>query len=186
MPTGSKKPTALDLSAILEGLLEADIKFILVGGLAAVVQGAPVTTMDVDIVHKRSPENISRLIAFLISIDATYRRPDDKVIGPKEEDISGMGHFLFTTRFGPLDVLAFIEQGKDYEDLLEHTVEIEFRGHIIRVLNLKTLVELKKTSRDAKDKQRLIVLEETLRQVNEEYGFDLESKRSGAKNDDSD
>jgi chemotaxis signal transduction protein len=65
-------------------------------------------------------------------------------------------------------------------------VEIEFRGHIIRVLNLKALVELKKTSRDPKDKQRLIVLEETLRQVNEEYGIDLESKRSSAKNDDVD
>ena len=49
MPTSSEIPTAVDLSAILEGLLEADIKFILVGGLAAVVQGAPVTTMDVDI-----------------------------------------------------------------------------------------------------------------------------------------
>ena len=186
MPTGSEKPTALDLSAILEGLLEADIKFILVGGLAAVVQGAPVTTMDVDIVHNRSSENISKLLAFLKSIDATYRRPDDKVIGPNEGDISGMGHFLFTTQFGPLDVLAFIEQGKTYEDLLEHTVEIEFRGHIIRVLNLKALVELKKTSRDAKDKQRLIVLEETLKQVNEEYGIDLESKKSSAKNDDVD
>ena len=186
MPTGSKKPTALDLSAILEGLLEAGIKFILVGGLAAVVQGAPVATMDVDIVHNRSSENISKLIAFLKSIGATYRRPDDKVIGPNEGDISGLGHFLFSTRFGPLDVLAFIEQGKAYEDLLEDTVEIEFRGHIIRVLNLKALVELKKTSRDPKDKQRLIVLEETLRQVNEEYGIDLESKRSSAKNDDVD
>ncbi len=81
---------------------------------------------------------------------------------------------------------SFIEQGKAYEDLLEHTVEIEFRGHIIRVLNLKTLVELKKTSRDAKDKQRLIVLEETLRQVKEEYGIDLESKKSSANNDDVD
>jgi hypothetical protein len=168
MPTSSEKPTVLDLSAILEGLLKADIKFILVGGLAAVVQGSPVTTMDVDIVHNRSSENISKLFAFLKSIDATYRRPDDKVIGPNEEDISGMGHFLFTTRFGPLDVLAFIEQGKAYEDLLEHTVEIEFRSHIIRVLNLKTLVELKKASRDPKDKQRLIVLEETLRQMNED------------------
>jgi hypothetical protein len=48
------------------------------------------------------------------------------------------------------------------------------------------LVELKKTSRDPKDKQRLIVLEETLRQVNEEYGIDLASKRSSAKNDDVD
>jgi hypothetical protein len=176
MPTGSEKPIALDLSAILEGLLEADIKFILVGGLAAVVQGAPVTTMDVDIVHKRSSENISKLYAFLKSIDATYRRPDGKVIGPNEEDISGLGHFLFTTRLGPLDVLAFIEQGKAYQDLLEHTVEINFRGHIIRVLNLKTLVELKKTSRDPKDKQRLMVLEETLRQVNEEHARDEESK----------
>ncbi len=186
MPTGSEKPIALDLSAILEGLLEAGIKFILVGGLAAVVQGAPVTTMDVDIVHNRSSENISKLIAFLKSIDAIYRRPDDEVIRPNEGDISGMGHFLFTTRLGPLDVLAFIEQGRAYEDLLEHTVEIEFRGHIIRVLNLKALVELKKASRDARDKQRLIVLEETLRQVNEEYGVDLESKRSSAKNDDID
>ena len=59
MPTGSEKPNALDLSAILEGLLEADIKFILVGGLAAVVQGSPVTTMDIDIVHSRSSKNIS-------------------------------------------------------------------------------------------------------------------------------
>ena len=186
MPTGSEKPNELDLSAILEGLLEADIKFILVGGLAAVVQGAPVTTMDIDIVHSRSSENISKLIAFLKSIDATYRRPDGKVIGPNERDISGMGHFLFTTRLGPLDVLAFIEQRKAYEDLLEHTVEIEFRGHIIRVLNLKSLVVLKKTSRDPIDKQRLIVLEETLRQVNEENGIDLDSKRSSAKSDDVD
>ena len=97
-----------------------------------------------------------------------------------------MGRFLFTTRVGPLDVSAFIEQGKAYEDLLEHAVEIEFRGHIIRVLNLEVLVELKKTSRVPKDKQRLTVLEETLRQVNEEYGIDLESKRSSAKNDDVD
>jgi hypothetical protein len=50
-----------NLSAILEGLIEAGVDFILVGGLAAVVQGAPVTTMDVDIVHDQSPENISRI-----------------------------------------------------------------------------------------------------------------------------
>jgi len=48
------------------------------------------------------------------------------------------------------------------------------------------LVELKKASRDPKDSQRLIVLEETLRQVNEEYGINQESKRSSAKIDDVD
>ena len=165
MPTNSKELSGPDLSTLLEGLIEADIKFILVGGLAAVIQGAPVTTMDVDIVHSQSPENISKLFAFLKSIGAFYRRLDDRVIEPNREDLTGRGHALFATRLGPLDVLAVIEEGKAYEDLLEHTIEIEFRGHVVRVLGLKTLVELKKMSKDLKDKQRLPVLKETLRQL---------------------
>lgn len=183
MPTSSGKPTGADLSAVLEGLIEAGVEFILVGGLAAVVQGTPVTTMDVDIVHNQSSENIAKLLAFLKSIDAFHRRPDDKMIRPKEGDISGMGHALFTTRLGPLDVLAVIEEGRAYKDILEHTVEIEFRGHTIRVLDLKTLVELKRTSKDLKDRQRLPVLEETLRQVEEKYGTEQGLGRASHKDD---
>lgn len=168
MPTGSGKPMNLDLSAILEGLIKARVDFILVGGLAAVVQGAPVTTMDVDIVHDQSPENITKLFKFLESVDAIHRRPDNKVIKPNKDDISGMGHALFTTRLGPLDVLAVIEEGKSYKDLLEHAVEIEFRGHTIRVLDLKMLIQFKRASRDPEDRQRLPVLEETLRQLEKE------------------
>ncbi len=159
--------TGLDLSAILEGLINAEVNFILVGGLAAVVQGAPVTTMDVDIVHKRSSKNIVKLLAFLKSIGAFYRRLDEKIIIPTEQDISGKGHALFSTQLGPIDVLAVIEGGKTYEDLFEHTVDIKFRGHTIKVLDLKKMIELKRASRDLKDKQRLAVLEETLRQLQE-------------------
>ena len=169
MPTDSGEPTSVDLGAILEGLIEAGVDFILVGGLAAVVQGAPVTTMDVDIVHNQSPENIAKLLAFLKSIGAFHRRPDDKLTEPQEGDISGMGHALFTTRLGPIDVLAAIEEGRAYGDLLEHTVAIGFRNHTIRVLDLKMLIQLKRASTNLKDKQRLPVLEETLRQLKGEY-----------------
>ncbi len=165
MHTSNKNSINPDLSAILEGLIKAEVKFVLVGGLAAVIQGAPVTTMDVDIVHNRSPENISKLFSFLKSIDAIYRRPDNKIIEPKKEDFAGMGHALFSTRLGPIDVLSFIEQEKTYEDLFEQTVGIEFRGHILHVLDIEKLIELKKLSKDPKDKQRLPVLEETLRQL---------------------
>jgi hypothetical protein len=65
--------------------------------------------------------------------------------------------------------LAVIEWGRSYEDLLEHTVDIDFRGHTLRVLDLKTLIELKKTSTDPRDKQRLPVLRETLRQLEEKH-----------------
>lgn len=168
MPSSNRELANVDLGAILEGLSAAGVKFILVGGLAAVVQGAPVTTIDVDIVHDQSPENISRLLNFLKSIDAFHRRPDNKVLEPVEGDLSGMGHALFTTRLGPLDVLAVIEQGRTYGDLFEHTVEIEFRNHTIHVLDLETLIQLKKTSSDPNDIQRLSVLEETMRQLKEE------------------
>ncbi len=170
MPTGGRKPTSANLSEILEGLLEAGVDFILIGGLAAVIQGAPVTTMDVDIVHNKSPENISKLLAFLKSVDAFCRRLDDKFIEPKASDLSGKGHCHFTTRLGPLDVLAVIEGGRSHGDLLDHNVEIEFRGHTLRVLDLKTLIQLKRSFTEPKDKQRLPVLVETLRQLEEEYG----------------
>ena len=182
MPTSSKEMTGPDLSAVLEGLIKADVNFILVGGLAAVVQGAPVTTMDVDIVHSRSSENIVKLLAFLKSIGAVHRRPDNKVIEPTKRDISGKGHALFSTRLGPLDVLAVIEEGKTYDDLLEHTVDVKFRGHTIKVLDLKMIIELKKASRDPKDKQRLPVLEETLRQLQEENGSGLAAGSTIEKN----
>ena len=161
---GRKRPRVVDLSALLEALTKADIEFIVVGGLAAVAQGAPITTMDMDIVHRQSNDNIDKLLAFLKKIDAIHRRLDDKILQPKKRDLSGRGHKLFATRFGPLYVLAVIEEGRGYDDLLPDTVEIEFREHRVRVLSLKTLVELKQRSRDPKDLQRLPVLEETLRQ----------------------
>jgi len=183
MPTGGGRPTSANLSEVLEGLLEAGVDFILVGGLAAVIQGAPVTTMDVDIVHNQTPENIAKLLAFLRSVEAFHRRLDDKFIEPKEGDLSGKGHALFTTRLGPLDVLAVIEEGRSYGDLLGHTVEIDFRGHTLRVLDLKMLIQLKRASRDPKDKQRLPVLKETLRQLEEEYGSEEDNYKGNGDNE---
>jgi predicted nucleotidyltransferase len=170
MPTGGRRPTSASLSELLEGLLKAKIDFILIGGLAAVIQGAPVTTMDVDIVHSQSPENIARLLSFLKLVGAVHRRLDDRLIEPRERDLSGKGHVLLTTRIGPLDILTVIEGGRSYEELLEHTIEIDFRDHRLRVLDLRTLIELKRNSIDPKDKQRLPVLKETLRQLEEKYG----------------
>ena len=52
------------------------------------------TTVDVDVVHSQSPENITRLLSFLKSLDAVHRRLDDKLIEPKERNLSGKGHGL--------------------------------------------------------------------------------------------
>jgi len=165
MDSKNKKSQVSDLSALLKGLNEAGVEFILVGGVAAVVQGAPVTTFDLDIVHRQTDENIEKLMKFLRSIGAYQRRPDDKIIEPDERDLKGKGHVLLTTSFGPLDVLAAIEKGRDFKELLTDSIEIEFQGFKVYVLSLETIVALKRESKDLRDQYRLQILEETLRQI---------------------
>jgi hypothetical protein len=165
MPSRSESPQAADLSALLEGLCEARIEYIVVGGLAAVIQGAPVTTFDLDIVHRQTDENIQKLFRFLTSIDSYMRRPDDRLIEPAVVDLKAKGHLLLKTKYGPLDVLAFIEKGHGYEDLIANSTEIDFHGYKVSVLNLETILDLKRDSRDQKDRERLPVYEETLKLI---------------------
>ncbi|XXX72391.1 hypothetical protein WMF30_32565 [Sorangium sp. So ce134] len=46
------------LADILHALVHHRVEFIVVGGMAAPLQGAPVNTLDIDIVYARSEENI--------------------------------------------------------------------------------------------------------------------------------
>lgn len=158
-----KNPPVSDLSALLKGLNEARVQFILVGGLAAVVQGAPVTTFDLDIVPRHTGKNLARLMHFLESVDAYLRRPDDKILKPQQKDLMGGGHVLLTTRFGALDILAKIEKGLGYDELLPSTIEIEFKSYKMHVLDLETMVAIKRTTTDPQEQYRLKIYEETLR-----------------------
>ena len=51
-----------NLKTLLECLASSDVELVVVGMPAAVAQGAPVTTHDADIVHRRTPENVVRLV----------------------------------------------------------------------------------------------------------------------------
>ena len=155
------------LESLLETLATSDVEFIVVGLLAAVAQGAPVTTHDLDIVHRRTPENIAKLLDVLLNrLDARYRGRSD-VLRPTAEILAGPGHSLLKTSLGPLDVLGTIEAGRDYEVLLPFSRQIEISGHPVYVLGLATLIELKRGSTRLKDQLVLPVLEETLRQSGE-------------------
>ena len=62
-----------DFATILKVLIEHQVDFILVGGVCAVLHGAPVSTFDIDLVHSRAPKNIDRLMIALKKLDAHYR-----------------------------------------------------------------------------------------------------------------
>jgi len=99
---------------LLVALSDAHVEFVLVGAMAGIIRGAPFTTLDVDIVHRRSPENIARLHQFLQSVDARYRGRPQPLL-PALEHLDTAGHVLLRTKLGPLDILGAIENGADYE-----------------------------------------------------------------------
>jgi hypothetical protein len=64
--------------AILETLVTHKVDVIVVGGVSAVLNGAPVMTLDLDVVHSRTPANVGRLLIALAGLDAEYRYTGDE------------------------------------------------------------------------------------------------------------
>lgn len=147
---------------ILVRLATAKVDFIVVGMAAGVLRGAPVTTIDVDIVHQRNPANVSRLLTVLGDLDATYRH-DPRRLRPGPSHLMGPGHQLLVTSHGDLDCLGMIGNAQSYEDLLAHAPELELRpGLLLRVIDLPTLIDLKQRAARPKDLAAIPVLRATL------------------------
>lgn len=150
---------------ILHLLAANEVEFVVVGMAAGVLQGAPVTTIDLDIVHRRSPENVARLLRVLGQLDAVYRH-DPRRLRPQESHLRGPGHQLLTTIHGDLDCLGAVDEGKSYEELLQTTTELELDDRrTIRVLALATLIEMKERLGRPKDLAVLPVLRATLEEL---------------------
>jgi uridylate kinase len=81
---------------ILRLLAENEVEVVVVGMLAGVLQGAPLTTGDVDVVHRRTPQNVTRLLRVLEQIAAVYRH-DPRRLVPTESHLLGPGHQLLET-----------------------------------------------------------------------------------------
>lgn len=151
--------TATDFSAILAVLARHRVDFIVVGGVCAVLLGAPVGTFDVDIVHSRSEQNLDRLSRALQELDAHYREHLPRRIRPSREALAGSGHHLLVTTSGPLDVLGSIGEDDDYPALLHNSEHVQIDQDVsVRILALDTLIEVKEKTARAKDRYMLEIL----------------------------
>jgi hypothetical protein len=151
---------------ILGALAAGEVDFVVVGMTAGILQGAPVSTLDLDIVHARSAENVARLLRVLAALDATYRH-DARRLRPQESHLRGPGHQLLTTALGDLDCLGTIAGDRGYHDLLPDTVTFELGdGARVRVLSLPALIAAKERTGRPKDLAVLPLLRATLDEAN--------------------
>lgn len=147
---------------LLLALVQGDVGFIVVGGVAAVLEGAPISTFDLDIVYSLDEANLTRLARVLRDLEAIYVDPAGRSIRPDIDRLRGGGHHLLRTRYGRLDVLGSVGADQVFEDLMPESRIRTIHGLSISVLTLKAVIATKEIAGRSKDRAMLDLLRETL------------------------
>lgn len=146
------RPIRADLPALIAQLLDAEIEFIVVGGAAAVLHGGMAMTADLDIVYSRSERNLDRLMSLLDRLEAAIREPGDRRLRPTRGLLAEARQLDLVTALGPLDPLAQLHDGRDFEMLQPHCEWLTDGRRRVRVLDLPTLIAVKRDAGRAKDR----------------------------------
>jgi hypothetical protein len=149
---------------ILIRLADEGVEVIVVGMAAAVLQGVPLTTWDLDVVHRRTSENVARLLRVLRDLEAVARHGPRR-LRPDESHSSGPGHVLMETRFGDFDCLGAIDGGKDYEDLLGSSLRVDFEERRLQILTLRELLAIKTRAGRPKDLAAIPYIQSTIEEI---------------------
>jgi hypothetical protein len=156
------EPPRTSFLGLLKVLLHQGVEFLVVGGVAAQLEGAPILTLDLDVLYDKSPENLGRLLAALQELRARYRDPAGRHIEPDREKLETLRMHLLLTELGALDLLGEIGAGLSFHDLAGRTISYELGEARVRVLELAAVIETKEHANRAKDRAVLPVLRQTL------------------------
>jgi hypothetical protein len=146
---------------ILRRLVDADVKFVLVGGLAAQAHGSTSLTNDLDICYSRDPDNLRALAGVLVDVMAIRRGlPADAPTMPPLDARTLRASSLFTlsTRFGDLDLLANPDPGFDYASLVVAAIPATTAGVRVVAAGIDDLMAMKRAAGRPKDRIELEIL----------------------------
>ena len=153
-----------DFFELFRALDRAGVEHVVVGGVAAILEGAPIATLDLDIVYRLDEDNLQRLVTLLEELDARYRDPAGRDIRPTMERLKSHEVNLLETSLGPLDALQRIGAGWSWEELIGRSHLLEVADLEVRVLELSAIIESKIATNREKDRAMLPVLRRTLEQ----------------------
>jgi predicted nucleotidyltransferase len=148
---------------LLRALSDGEVRFIIIGGVAATVHGSARHTRDIDVVYARDDENVARLVIAMTPY-APYLRgaPAGLPFRWDAATITAGLNFTLTTPVSDIDFLGEVVGGGRYEDLLPDTVEIEAFGVRARCVTLPKLIALKRAAGRPKDNEVLAELQALL------------------------
>ncbi len=160
-----------DPERIFRALAAHEVSFILIGALAARLQGFPRLTADADITPRGDEENLERLAAALRELKArvfTEGIPEGLEFDCSAATLSRAKMWSLVTGAGRVDVVFRPLGTTGYEDLKEGAVGFELYGDRFEVASLEDIIRTKEASDRPQDRQDVAVLREMLRREREE------------------
>ncbi|NTX05837.1 MULTISPECIES: hypothetical protein [Myxococcus] len=143
---------------ILTLLLDAQVQFVIIGGVAAVAHGSATFTLDLDIVAPFTEHNFTKLFDALAPYHPRYALavPKRPVTEPPTELATYQNLYLLTD-LGRLDILSTAQPVGTYDDVASKAVSMELYGHPCRIIGLDDLIAIKQHV--GRDKDRMVARE---------------------------
>jgi hypothetical protein len=152
--------------ALLGLLAERGVDFVVIGGIAAAIQGGSRNTFDLDVCPDQDPVNLDALGRALVGIDAVLRGVEEDVpFVPDARALSQVQVLTLDTAYGPLDVLMRPDGSPPYAELRARATRIDLDGRPVLVASVDDLIDMKAAAGRDKDKLDLDELEEIKRQL---------------------
>jgi len=148
-----------DFGSVLEALSNGGVRYVLIGGLAAAARGSTRSTIDVDVVYDRAPDNLSALAAALAPYRPYLRDAPPGL--PFVWDATTLRHgfnFTLTTTLGDLDLLAEVPPSLDFAALVLQSTPVALMGQTVRIASVDALVTMKRAAGRPKDLDALAEL----------------------------
>jgi hypothetical protein len=148
---------------VIKRLTEAQVEFVVVGGISAVLQGAPIVTRDTDICYRRTPENIARLAKALAPWQPRLRGLPPDLPNIFDERALQLGsNFTLLVGDEELDLLGEMSGLGGYEAIIGQCDEMLVSDCRVHVLSLAQLILTKEAAGRPKDLAVLPTLRATL------------------------
>lgn len=154
-----------DPAAVLAVLRGHEVRFVLIGGIAAAIHGSPYVTTDVDVTPQVDRQNLERLSAALVELEARVRTEGLTEGLPFAHDPESLGRatiWNLTTRFGDVDLVLRPAGTDGFDDLTRDATDLVILGVVVRVASLADVVRSKAAAGREKDRLQLPLLRRLL------------------------
>lgn len=149
--------SVLDLRALIGGLNEHHVRFVVIGGVAVGAHGYVRATEDLDLVPEPSAQNADRLARALTRLDARltlgcgrpFRAAGDVVALKRRRNLT------VETSVGAVDIVQQARGVPSFTELDQHAVESDLMGEAVRICSLAHLRKMKMARDNAQDRADL-------------------------------